>query len=814
MNPKSQPYSYITAAILLAFLAFLTLGWLVGQTSADQSPQATTWHVAVDGDDANSCLDPANACATIAAAVSKASDGDTIQIAPGAYYEHDVNVSKQLTISGASAATTIVDGGQNGRVFTLFTHTTLRHLTVQNGLSPSDSNLFIRSGGGIRVGTGAQVLIQHVVVRDNTSSGGGGGIFNHGFLTLDQSEVISNTASAGSGGGIYHYNVPGGAITITHSLIANNVNLGSFGGGVSTGRPLTIRDSVIRNNQTTNGGGGLYTDNSQAVLDLERVTIMDNRSSAASGMFVGVGAQATLNNVTISGNVASNNYGGVQVAGAGSVITITNSTIAYNSRTNAAGVGLNGIVATSSGVAVTVNSIVAHNGERQCNTGAIVSLGHNLSSDTHCPFTEPGDLQNANALLMPLGDYGGFTPTHALRPGSPAIDAGSNAYCLPDDQRGIARPYDGDNSGTAVCDIGAVEAEHQLTIADVSVIEGTGGETTAVFTVTLSPDHHETVTVAYYSEDGTATAPEDYTAVSGLLTFAPGETEKTIAVSIVPDDIPEPDETFFIHLEDATNAFVLIGTAVGTIIDDDDLPNLNINDASIMEGNSGSQQMVFEVTLSRPSDETVTVHYETVDDTAVAPDDYLATSGVLTFNPGQTYKEISVTILGDLIDEGESEQFFVQLFDPINANLVKALGVGTIIDDDTAQLRHQGGPQVVKPPSGTAPAVFEVRLTTPAAFTITVDYAVNDGFGDDGAKYGLDYTGDITGTLTFPPGSLSQSYTLYIIGNTEEGPDKFFSSLLSNANAPIAISGAVALIINDPDAFTGATLYLPLVIRP
>ena len=315
--------------------------------------------------------------------MNKASDGDTTQIAPGTYYEHDVNISKQLTVTGASAETTIVDGGQNGRVFVLLTHITLRHLTVQNGLSPDDPNLFVRSGGGVRVGTGAEVLIQHVIVRDNTASG--------------------------SGGGIYHYSVPGGAITITHSLIADNVNIVQFGGGISTGRPLTIRNSIIRNNQTTSGG--IYTYNAAAVLDLERVTITDNRSASATGMFVSTGVQAHLNNVTISDNVASNNYAGVQIAGAGAVVTVTNSTIAYNSRTNAAGVGWNGIAATSNGVAVVVNSIVAHNGERQCNTGDIISLGHNLSSDTYCDFTELGDLQNVNALLLQT-----LAPTVTLRP--------------------------------------------------------------------------------------------------------------------------------------------------------------------------------------------------------------------------------------------------------------------------------------------------------------------------------------------------------------------------------------------------------------
>jgi hypothetical protein len=378
----------------------------------------------------------------------------------------------------------------------------------------------------------------------------------------------------------------------------------------------------------------------------------------------------------------------------------------------------------------------------------------------------------------------------------------------------VARPYDGDNSGTAVCDIGAVEAEHQLTIADVSVIEGTGGMTTAVFTVTLSPDHNQTVTVDYVTEDGTAVAPDDYTAVNGTLTFTPGTTEQTIEVPIVANNIPQPDRVFYLNLSNASNAFILIGRATGTIIDDDGLPGMSINYVSILEGNSGSQQMVFEVTLSRASDETITVNYETVDDTAVAPDDYLATSGTLIFNPGQTYKEISVTILGDIIDEGDSEQFFVQLYDVVNADLVKDVGIGTIIDDDNARLRHQPGPWVIKPPSGLTPVTLEVMLDTPAAFPITVDYTVSDGFGDNGAKYGIDYTGNITGTLTFPPGSTFQTYTLFVIGNTEAGPNKVFSSQLSNGTVPIVTSTAIVTIVNDPDAYEGTFIYLPLVIRP
>ncbi len=85
----------------------------------------------------------------------------------------------------------------------------------------------------------------------------------------------------------------------------------------------------------------------------------------------------------------------------------------------------------------------------------ITSLGHNLSSS--CNLAAPGDITSTNFLLAPLGNYGGPTPTFNLLPGSPAIDAGDNSMCPATDQRGVARPIDGNKDGVATCDIGAVE---------------------------------------------------------------------------------------------------------------------------------------------------------------------------------------------------------------------------------------------------------------------------------------------------------------------------------------------------------------------
>jgi Calx-beta domain/Bacterial Ig domain len=111
-----------------------------------------------------------------------------------------------------------------------------------------------------------------------------------------------------------------------------------------------------------------------------------------------------------------------------------------------------------------------------------------------------------------------------------------------------------------------------LSIADLSVNEGTGGTTTAQFTVTLSSASARVVTVQHATVDGTATAGSDYTAGSGTLTFAPGVTSRTIAVPIVADSVVESTETYSLVLLNPTNATIADGTGIGAIVDDDDLP--------------------------------------------------------------------------------------------------------------------------------------------------------------------------------------------------------------------------------------------------
>ena len=122
--------------------------------------------------------------------------------------------------------------------------------------------------------------------------------------------------------------------------------------------------------------------------------------------------------------------------------------------------------------------------------------------------------------------------------------------------------------GTIVNDDVAPPILPTLSIADVVVTEGNAA-TTTTFTVTLSAAAAGAVTVSYATADGTATAGSDYTATSGTLSFAAGETTKTITVAIAGDTVVEPDETFTVNLSAATGATIADAGALGTIVNDD-----------------------------------------------------------------------------------------------------------------------------------------------------------------------------------------------------------------------------------------------------
>lgn len=402
---------------------------------------------------------------TISAAMSAASSGDVINVAPGNYVEQisltlgtNATVSKTLTVTatGGADVTTITP--------------------------PASGDLMVNVGGGNSGALGTLNLNGFTLTGGNRASGGAIWVSNiFGVLNLSNSIVTSNTSSS-DGGGILNW----GVVNITGSTISNNV-AATTGGGVSNSGTMTVTDSVISGN-TAAQGGGAYTETSSLgithSLTVTRSTIDGNTASASGGGIGATGGTTAVTRSTISGNTASQGAG-VWVTGESvrtNDVELWNSTVANNTGpgvqtsgagtspadvhlwyTTVAGNTGTGVQSGADGTITLARTLVATNGTTDC-SGQIGMAAFNLIGvqGAGCTFQSAGSNDiigtpgfAVDPVLGALTDNGGPTATFALLAGSPAIDAADTpAGCgFAVDQRGIVRPQ-----GPA-CDIGAFELE-------------------------------------------------------------------------------------------------------------------------------------------------------------------------------------------------------------------------------------------------------------------------------------------------------------------------------------------------------------------
>jgi serralysin len=216
-----------------------------------------------------------------------------------------------------------------------------------------------------------------------------------------------------------------------------------------------------------------------------------------------------------------------------------------------------------------------------------------------------------------------------------------------------------------------------IAINNTSATEGN----TANFTLTIPSASPNVITVDYTTANGTAIAGSDYTLTAGTATFPAGTTIQTITVPTTNDATDEQDEYFYVNLSNPTNS--TIGDSQGyAYIDDNDGPNIVINDRSFSEGDgTPNVTYTFTVSLSSSSPQTVSVNYATANGTATAGSDYQTASGTLVFTPGQTSKTVDITETGDLTVEN-SETFAVNLSSAVDGTIAHSQGVGTIVNDD------------------------------------------------------------------------------------------------------------------------------------
>lgn len=233
---------------------------------------------------------------------------------------------------------------------------------------------------------------------------------------------------------------------------------------------------------------------------------------------------------------------------------------------------------------------------------------------------------------------------------------------------------------------------------------------------------------------------------------------------------------------------------------DSGLPSLTIADVAVTEGSSGTKAMTFTVTLSSATTDVVTVDYASADGTATTANgavggaDYAATSGTLSFGPGDLTKTISVQIGGDTTSEPD-ETLSVVLSAPTHAVLATATATGTIQNDDTDPTVSVGDAILIEGNTGTTPATFAVTLSAPSGKTVTVHASTSDGTA---ATADSDYTAVADAVVTFAPGETTKNVVVDVIGDaTIESNETFSLTLATPNNVTIDDGAATATIQND-----------------
>jgi CSLREA domain-containing protein len=434
---------FVRARHRFACLAVLA----VGLFGLDRSAFATFYQVnsTADVPDANTataaCETAAgNGVCTLRAAVQQANAHaglDTILLPANTYVLGAVlGVSGSVTIIGSTAATTIIDA---------------------NGAATG--------AGAFQLGSAINVSLNHLTIRNGVA---GGGIASGANLTVDDCIITGNSAESAfgdiHGGGIDN----SGSLVLKNSIVANNRTLlngstGGIAGGIHSSGPLTISNSTISGNQSAYGGG-LYAEGKVTITN----STFSGNSAAYGAAIYSEGATMTLVNDTVSGNASAGDGAGMFLDTG--TIELYSVTVAANEANadNSGGGGGAGIYNFSASVSLN-NSILSGNYYRSglflvqadC-AGTFTSSSNNIV--THPTCTINGPHSSDMPKLGPLQDNGGPTLTHALLPGSPAVDAGGICFDalgapLGIDQRGVPRPQG------AACDLGAFELE-DLIFAD------------------------------------------------------------------------------------------------------------------------------------------------------------------------------------------------------------------------------------------------------------------------------------------------------------------------------------------------------------
>jgi MYXO-CTERM domain-containing protein len=501
-----------------------------------------------------------------------------------------LEIEDSVIIDGPGASVLAVSGNDASRVFYIAQYV--------NDLEVTISGLKITHGSVTTNGAGVQSGADH--------------------LTLHAVEITANAAAqdTGQGGGVFATAAAG--VTIEDSVIFDNT--AHRGGGIYAGPldgELEIQSSRITGNAAQTGAG-LFIENAKAGLTIEQSTLSGNHAMAdlsndrengtGGAMYVrrtGTGATTAVRASTLSGNTATQGAALAFYDPRGQIL-VENATLSDNQATNGAAIycaycedpfmishaTIAGHVATGNGTILVQKGLVTLSHTIVADNTAAANQLFGMFAADHCLIEAPGSSSitdgGGNVLGMDpqlgaLQDNGGPTETQLPASTSPAVDAGDMALASPPmfDQRNTARVVG------ARIDIGAVERNAgslECSVAEASVAENAGN---VIVTVTRTGGTDGDVTVDYETGDGTATAPDDYTNTTGTLQWSQGDgAPKTIQVAVADDSRAESNETFVVHVSNASSAALgTVTTTTVTVTDDDSGPTLSaIDDQAVTEG--------------------------------------------------------------------------------------------------------------------------------------------------------------------------------------------------------------------------------------
>lgn len=338
----------------------------------------------------------------------------------------------------------------------------------------------------------------------------------------------------------------------------------------------------------------------------------------------------------------------------------------------------------------------------------------------------------------------------------------------------------------------AIQNEDQsfAVASQASLTEGDGGQQAFDYTITRSGDTSGSATVNYAvtSDNGGNNSDVDGSLPSGTLTFAAGETSKTVTVTVLGDTANENNENLTLTLSGQSAGTLATASSTTVITNDDTSVSIAADAASKVEGQTGNTAFTFTVTRSGVTTGTSSVDYAVAGNGSLNAADFGGTlpSGTVNFNAGETSKTITINVSGDSSFES-SEAFTVTLSNPTDTVIDTSTASSTITSDDDKVAVSANTSSTFEGNSGTKDVTFTVTRSESTETTSTVDYAIT---GMNAADF-ADGT-NLTGTVTFDPGQTTKTLTFAVKGDTDVENDETMTLTLSNASSGTQILTASA----------------------